>query len=307
MDNQDLDFDSVDTALLRSPNAYADVHDISESMDMLFDDKKIPNSVVEHSETTQKGIHVDVEPLPKLLEYAANAQGVMVSATMKNTAMALAHKFGLDANSMEWFVAGIVYANNNMLLEKMASAIKELQVEVKNIQSASSIVKMNADTLSSTMKSNKQEIVKELDKTRDSVLQALGSITDKTETVQRPGKAITVGIAQGKAAMKKLSAGALPPPQQINPELTSPILTKAIPTKSPEETVYQEKEKLLLDLGFEVEDVAKFNPLMMDIIVTDDMMAAAQAGLDEEMKGALQDQAIDNQITYEQLMHTLES
>lgn len=302
MDNENLDFESVDTSLLRSPNNFAANNDGTSSPDILFDDTTIPDGVLVDNSHNKSNNKANSETVVQLLELAAATQGVMVSDIMTNTAIALAYKLGLDANSMEWFIAGVTYANNNMLMEKMVSAVKDLQVEVRNIQVASNSVKNSSDALASTMKSNKHDIVKELDKTRDSVLNALNSLAKKTEEVQSPAEVVTIGIAQGKKALKQLSENAIPPPQEINSELLTPTLTKVVSTKSPAETVHHEKEKLMLDLGFEVDEVAGCDPLVLDMIITDDMLQVAAGGLTEEIKEALQDQAIDNQMTIAQIV-----
>ncbi|AYH53269.1 putative P protein [Trifolium pratense virus B] len=297
MADQDLDFGSVDTSLLRSPNGYTDSDDHTDFTGMLVDDTQIPDGVVEGSAKPVSDNHIDPKIVVSLLELAASTQGVRVDDVMTNTAVALAHKFGLEANSMEWFLAGITFANNNMLLEKMKSAISDLQTEVRNIQVASNSVKTNSAELTSKLKSNRADITKELDKTRDSVLSALGSMAIKTTSNEPVGELVTVGISHGKK--KKSTDHTVPPPQPINPELITPTLTKVISVKSPDEKIYFEKEKLLIDLGFGLEDIAGYSPLAIDFIITDNMLEVASAGLTEEIKDALQNQAIDNQIAVE--------
>nr|QYA72465.1 phosphoprotein (polymerase cofactor) [Cytorhabdovirus lactucanecante] len=290
MDSESLDFSSADTVILRSPNAGTNPDGHPDTVECPDFDTDIPKTSDDSSKMDNKGSSSSSKAVKDLLELAAKSQGIVVTDVMQNTAIALHHNLGLDASSLDWFVAGITFANNSMIMEKMVSAIKELQIEVRNIQVASSGIKGTSEELVSKMKANKNDIVKELDKTRDSVLSAMGGILSAPEIEQQPVKTVTIGASQGRRKSTVV------PPIEINPELESPVLSKTVSTATPEERIRHEKEKLLADLDWEIEEIAQYTPLIVDFLVPDDILAMAADGLTPELKEKIQNEVIENHI-----------
>ncbi|DBA36933.1 TPA_asm: P [Artemisia alphacytorhabdovirus 1] len=289
MDQTPIDFSQVDTVLLRSPNDFTSSHNSSDDLEYVKPNLDIPQNSNDSSKTDDKNNKIDAGLVTSLLDISAASSGIAVTEPMQNTVIALSNTLGLAETSLDWFCAGITFANNSMIMEQMVSAIKSLQVEVRNIQTASNGIKGTSEEFMSKLKSNKTEIIKEMDKTRDSVLGAISTMVTDEDLITPIPKTVEIGVKSNKNT--KLTSA-----KPVNPVLLNPVLTKSISTKSPDEMIDEQKEKLLLDLGYELDEVMKYNSIELNLIVDDQMLEIAAAGLDDETKEILLNQAIDNEV-----------
>nr|DBA37201.1 TPA_asm: P [Tolmeia alphacytorhabdovirus 1] len=279
MDNYDNELSDVDTSLLRSPNNYSDPNDSSLYDNAREDFNYIPTSSDEVSSLPKKRSSVDPRNVLDLLQDAADSQGVSVSLVMSNTAVAMANKFGLEPSSMEWFIAGISYSNNQMMMEKMAQSIKDLQVEIRSLQGTSGVLKSNTEEFMSKMRANKNEITSEITKTKDTVIHAL-------QSMRYPSSMPEVSVVTAKIDVPKASTSQAAPPQIINEALLAKALSEPVKTKSPEEILVRRYEDFLLSIGFEIEDIAKIPSEYLEIIID---RAWLDLDLDEESNQTMVD------------------
>ncbi|DBA37029.1 TPA_asm: P [Geum alphacytorhabdovirus 1] len=265
MDNNDSSFDDLDTSLLRSPNSYPspDINDLYD--EHVEDHVHIPTDVNEASSKTASESSVDPKDVMELLKNAAEIQGVSVTPVMSNTALALAHRFGLEASSMEWFIAGVTFANSQMIIEKMAQSIKEMQIEIRNLQGAAGTIKTNTEEFMSRMRANKNEITTEMTKTKDTIISAMQDLRTKTPLHSSTVKTTPVSVSKQEETK-------IPPAQEINQVLLSESLRTPVTTKTPEEMLLRRQEDLLLSLGFELEEVGKIPPDCISAVIDPDYL-----------------------------------
>lgn len=260
MEHDDSSFDDLDTSLLRSPNSYPGPDINGLYSDDVESYAHIPTSSNEASPKDHKESNTNPKDVMELLKDAADIQGVSVTPVMSNTAIALANRYGLEASSMEWFIAGITYANNQMIVEKMAQSIKEMQIEIRNLQGASGALKTNTEEFMSRIRANKNEITSEMSKTKESIITA---IQDIRSIPLSPSSAIAT--TELKPQTKR--EGTIPKAQEINPVLLSESLKASVSTKTPEELLIKKQEDLLLSLGFELEEVHKIPKEFLDAVI----------------------------------------
>ncbi|UJP29479.1 phosphoprotein [Strawberry virus 2] len=266
MEHDDSSFDDLDTSLLRSPNSYPSPDHDNLSHDDVESYKHIPTSSAEASSNAKQSSSVDPKDVMELLDDAAACQGVAVSAVMGNTAVALANRYGLEASSMEWFIAGVTFANNQMISEKMAQLIKDMQVEMRNLQGVTGTVKSNSEEFMSKLRANKNEITAEITKTKDTVVSAL-------QEMRYPNSCTAERAAVMSVPLPKEKKSTLVPPQPINEALLADALKKPVTTKTPEEMLIRKQEDFLLTIGFELEDVEKIPRGCLDTVLDKDMLS----------------------------------
>lgn len=260
MEHDDSSFDDLDTSLLRSPNSYPspDINDLYS--DDVESYAHIPTRSNEASPKDHKESITNPKDVMELLKDAADIQGVSVTPVMSNTAIALANRYGLEASSMEWFIAGITYANNQMIVEKMAQSIKEMQIEIRNLQGASGALKTNTEEFMSRIRANKNEITSEMSKTKDSIITAIQDIRSIPLL-----SSSTIKTTELKP--QTVREGTIPKAQEINTVLLSESLKASVSTKTPEELLIKKQEDLLLSLGFELGEVNKIPKEFLDAVI----------------------------------------
>ncbi|DBA37036.1 TPA_asm: P [Hedera alphacytorhabdovirus 1] len=265
MDNYDSSFDDLDTSLLRSPNSYPspDLNDLYD--DNTEDHVHIPTNVSEASHKSHRESGVNPKDVMELLKSAAEVQGVSVTSVMSNTALALSNRYGIEASSMEWFIAGVTFANSQMIIEKMAQSIKDMQIEIRNLQGAAGTIKTNTEEFMSKMRANKNEITSEMTKTKDTIITAMQELRTTAPSPHMHIKVAPVG------AVKQSDAG-IPPAQEINKVLLSESLRTPVATKTPEQMMLRKQEDFLLSLGFELEEVGKIPPDCLSVVIDPDYL-----------------------------------
>ncbi|UZP80987.1 phosphoprotein [Alphacytorhabdovirus ribes] len=287
MDINDQTFDDLDTSLLRSPNDYPDSHTDHLSDGGSESRYYIPTGHTEVSKVPKQNSPFDPRDVLDLLHDAAVVKGVSVSAVMENTAVALAHRYGLEPSAMEWFIEGISFANNQMIMEKMAQSIKDLQIEVRNLQGASGSIKSNSEEFMSKIRANKNEITAEINKTRDTVLTAL-------QDMRYPSSATVKPVVTSQVSIPVKDTTPPVPPQGINEALLSEALKTPIQTRSPEEMLIRRQEDFLLALGFELTDIEKIPSEFLELIIDKAWLDLDVDELTEENISALTDIALSN-------------
>nr|DBA37068.1 TPA_asm: P [Morinda alphacytorhabdovirus 1_Mor] len=276
-----IDFSLVDTDLHRSPNDIPMLTDPDDYVEADKTDMYIPETIDDAPPVSDKSNKIDPQVIKLLLNEASNNAGVEITDHLTVTATALSHTFGLEPHSMDWFLAGISYANNSMITEKLVSIVKDLQIEVRNLQSASSSITQTSGDFMGKMNRNKREIIEEMDKTRDSVLKSIrdvyaGNMMEKTnaeDLVDLTEALSTQGENEG-------TVGASP----IDPILKAENLSAKIPTLSPEEALVKKKKTIMAELGFELTDINSLGSAGVDMLIQDDVVLMHERGFNDEEK-----------------------
>ncbi|DBA37105.1 TPA_asm: P [Phyllostachys alphacytorhabdovirus 1] len=275
MDSDNLDFDSVDTYLLRSPNDFVGGDFDDEHAEVAELGVSIPKDNMDVPSIIKEAVPVSADLIKELLEGAASEVGISVTETMVNTAIALSSTKEITKDSMAWFVMGITMANNNMVMDKLGSMLKDLQAEVRSIQSASSLIKVQTDDFAKKVKGNRLEITTELSKTKDAVLSALQSIH------QAP--AMSGGQIQLADVEPTIEPAELPTAPTVMSALAeNAVLTQTVSTSPVEEAITKRKIKFLYAIGFVDSDIQELTPDMINIIVSDEMMVKSETGMTKE-------------------------
>ncbi|ATS17309.1 phosphoprotein [Cabbage cytorhabdovirus 1] len=287
-----IDFSEIDANLHRSPYVVPALDDDMDGGEIVQDDLSVPRSTDDVAPPTQKSSLVSSEVVESLLYEASVLHGIAVTPHMSTTAIALAHNIGLEPHSLDWFLAGISYANNSMIVEKLSSIIKDMQIETRNLQTATSSVAAVSNEFLGKMSRNKREIIDEMEKTRESVLNAVASI-QSAELGSHIGDDF-VNLTVNPEGTSERST--VPPPAPVDAGLLSKVLSNPVTLKSPDEILYARKYKLLLDLGIEIPK-ANLSPDIMNTLIPDWQLEAAEAGLDSKTKMELTDELLDIVIT----------
>ncbi|DBA37023.1 TPA_asm: P [Garlic alphacytorhabdovirus 1] len=297
MANQAPNYDELDTSLLRSPNLINDNYDYQDDLENIKDNLYIPQNVSDASNVESNPTENGGKEAIELLEVAARNHGVLVTDTMRNMVLGSLSSVGVDPTSMDWFIMGVSYANNMMIMEKMKTAINELQVEVRALQASNNAISTTSQEFTSKMKANKSEIISTLNKTRDAIINTLGEVTEtalSNKTKIRESEIHLPPTSSTSSDQKVMT-------QPINPALLAPQISKKISTKTVEETIISQKEQLLLEIGFEPEEVVSLGSEMIDLLVTEDQLITAR----DEMSQMVKDQMYE-EITAQLLELELE-
>nr|DBA37127.1 TPA_asm: P [Pogostemom alphacytorhabdovirus 1_Pip] len=287
-ENSPIDFSLVDTDLVRSPNDIPDDFDNINTVQDDFLDTRIPESAEDAVQDNNKGTVLDGNIIRLLLDEAGKTSGVNITEHMATTATALAHNIGFNPNSMDWFIAGINYAHNSMIIEKMANSIRDMQVEIRNLQNATFSINSITSEFMGKMSRQKREILDEMDKTRESVLRTLRECSREaieTHDVYEDEEDLSPYFEEEVIGDPIV-------PQNIDPVLLAPALSTPINTKTPEEIIYTKKEKILLEVGFSMSEIKTLGKGGVDVLVTDKIVEMSDAGWSKEQK----DEAFEEMI-----------
>nr|DBA37075.1 TPA_asm: P [Morinda alphacytorhabdovirus 1_Ile] len=285
-----IDFSLVDTDLHRSPN---DIPMLGDSDDHLEDnqaDMYIPETVEDALPVNEKSDKINPQVIKLLLSEASNTAGVEITDHLMVTATALSHVLGLEPHSMDWFLAGISYANNSMITEKLVTIVKDLQIEVRNLQSASSSITQTSGDFMGKMNRNKREIIEEMDKTRDSVLKSIREISIEN-VVKETETEDLVDLAEAMAGLEENEGAVDASP--VDPILKAENLSAKIPTMSPEEALVKKKKIIMAELGFEPSDINKLGSIGVDMLIQDDVVLMHEKGFSEEEKDLVFQELLD--------------
>ncbi|DBA36985.1 TPA_asm: P [Conopholis alphacytorhabdovirus 1] len=288
-DKSTLDFSSVDTSLLRSPNDISSFHDSMDSDEYREGDLHIPSSSDDVPKADKKSSYVDIKVIQALMTDAFEKAGIAVTEHCTTTVTALSHSLEVEPHSMDWFAAGIIYANNSLIVEKMVSLIKDMQVEVRSLQVASASVKDTSNEFLGKLNKNKKEMLDEMNKTKEAVLQATREISSFKVWEEEEEDYEDTTAAVQKATHRD---GKAPIVENPNPTLSNPSLTKHVSSLSPGELLNKRKKKALLDIGLESHDLTALSPDMIDIILTDETLVKMEEGITASEKEVLFDEII---------------
>ncbi|DBA36955.1 TPA_asm: P [Baccharis alphacytorhabdovirus 1] len=291
MDSADFtpDFSSVDTGVLRSPNAFTSVHDDMGTHEYDQNFVYVPETSDDSPKVDNKNSSVNHKAVVTLLTDAFAKVGLAVTDHCITTAVALAHSNPLEPSSMDWFAAGIVYANNSLIIEKMAALVKDMQAEMRSLQVASTTVKDTTIEFVSKMNKNKNEIVEEMTKTKESVLKATREIT--TYLVPEPAIEEEVDLS-GREEPIVQREGKAPELDKVNPVLLNPGLSKPVSHKTPEELVVERKRNILVDMGVDIDEVADLSDESIEVLIDDETLLRVEGGISQQELDEIFDQVI---------------